>query len=293
MVRAALDRLGVGVLMFNQRRFATCDMTLEVDDGLVNGVLRVEGDEHPLVSITAAFVRLMDDSELPEVKSLAPGDTARANCRALHDLLLRWLDIAPGRIVNRPQPMGSNMSKPYQTQLIRRCGLEVPETIITNDPDRVFEFRRRHGRLIYKSISGVRSIVRELDDGDRDRLERIRWCPTQFQAYVEGCNVRVHTIGTELFATRVESDVIDYRYAGLENGKTKMTPFELPPEWAERCVHLARELGLDFAGIDLKITPDGLVYCFEVNPCPVFSYYEESTGQPIARAVARYLAELT
>jgi hypothetical protein len=40
----------------------------------------------------------------------------------------------------------------------------------------------------------------------------------------------------------------------------------------------------------LKITPDNQVYCFEVNPSPAFSYYEEHTQQPIAYAVARYLA---
>jgi hypothetical protein len=31
---------------------------------------------------------------------------------------------------------------------------------------------------------------------------------------------------------------------------------------------MADGLGLAFAGIDLKLTPDGEVYCFEVNPCP-------------------------
>jgi glutathione synthase/RimK-type ligase-like ATP-grasp enzyme len=53
---------------------------------------------------------------------------------------------------------------------------------------------------------------------------------------------------------------------------------------------LAERLDLSFVGIDLKITPDGEVYCFEVNPCPAFSYFELNTDQPIARAVARYLA---
>ena len=40
----------------------------------------------------------------------------------------------------------------------------------------------------------------------------------------------------------------------------------------------------------LKITPDNQVYCFEVNPSPGFSYFEAHTEQPIANAVARYLA---
>jgi glutathione synthase/RimK-type ligase-like ATP-grasp enzyme len=65
---------------------------------------------------------------------------------------------------------------------------------------------------------------------------------------------------------------------------------ELSDELAEMCVRLAEGLGLAFTGIDLKITPDNRVYCFEVNPSPAFSYYEANTGQPIARAVAEYLA---
>ena len=35
-------------------------------------------------------------------------------------------------------------------------------------------------------------------------------------------------------------------------------------------------------GDKLEITPDGNVYCFEVDPSPAFSDYEESSGQPIA-----------
>jgi len=43
------------------------------------------------------------------------------------------------------------------------------------------------------------------------------------------------------------------------------------------------------AGIDLKLAPDGRTFCLEVNPSPVFSYYEHHTGQPIADTVARLL----
>jgi hypothetical protein len=38
------------------------------------------------------------------------------------------------------------------------------------------------------------------------------------------------------------------------------------------------------------VTPNGDAYCLEVNPSPAFSYYEDSTGQPIAAALAAYLA---
>jgi D-alanine-D-alanine ligase-like ATP-grasp enzyme len=49
-------------------------------------------------------------------------------------------------------------------------------------------------------------------------------------------------------------------------------------------------MDLAFAGVDLRRTPPGTWYCFEVNPSPGFTYYASSTGQPIAEAVARLLA---
>jgi glutathione synthase/RimK-type ligase-like ATP-grasp enzyme len=53
---------------------------------------------------------------------------------------------------------------------------------------------------------------------------------------------------------------------------------------------MARDMQLLFAGIDLRRTPAGDWYCFEVNPSPGFTFYESATGQPIAAAVARFLA---
>jgi glutathione synthase/RimK-type ligase-like ATP-grasp enzyme len=218
----------------------------------------------------------------------------RERCRGLHDALFHWYEVAPARVVNRAEDQGSNSSKPYQGQLITQYGFKVPETLVTNQPDLVRDFVAEHGQVIYKSMSGIRSIVQVMTDEDMARLDLIRWCPVQFQAFVPGTNVRVHTVGAEgggqVFATSAASDVTDYRYARAQNGETVLAAVQLADDLAERCLALAAGLGLPFAGIDLKITPDGQVYCFEVNPSPAYSYYELNTGQPIARAVARYLA---
>jgi hypothetical protein len=291
LVTAQLEALGAPYVLFNQREFAHSDLWFEVDQDAVRGELRLGDVTYRLEDFTAVYPRLMDDRALPELVELAPDSPLRVHCRSLHDALTRWMEIAPGLVINRCAPMATNSSKPYQAQLIREHGFLTPETLITNDPALVRNFRVRHGRVIYKSISAVRSIVQELSDDDEDRLERIRWCPTQFQAYVEGTNVRVHTIGDEVFATAIHSAATDYRYATRQAGKAAdLREVELSEELAAQCVALARSLGLEFAGIDLKITEDEEVFCFEVNPCPAFSYYEGNTGQPISNAVARRLA---
>lgn len=288
-VRDALVELGAPLIVFNQREFADTRFGFELLQDRIEGKLHLRSQQYRLEDITGVYMRLMEDEALPEVRGLPPQAPARQHCRNLHDALIQWLEITPARVVNRCRPMCSNSSKPYQAQLIARHGFSIPETLITNDPALVHDFYARHGQVIYKSISGVRSIVQDLTANDLTRLDDIRWCPTQFQAFVEGTNVRVHVVGGEVFATRITSEVTDYRYASRQGGETELNAVELSDDLAQRCIDLAAGLELPFAGIDLKVTPTEEVFCFEVNPSPGYSYFESSTGQPIAMAVARYL----
>jgi glutathione synthase/RimK-type ligase-like ATP-grasp enzyme len=68
-----------------------------------------------------------------------------------------------------------------------------------------------------------------------------------------------------------------------------MEPTLLPDNVARACHNLAQSLDLLIAGIDLKETPDGDYYCFEINPSPAFIYYEMGSGQPISAALADLL----
>jgi glutathione synthase/RimK-type ligase-like ATP-grasp enzyme len=290
MIKEALVKMNIPHIIFNQRHFATNNFKFEILEGQVTGTIKIEGKQYNLDNITGVYTRLMDEQMLPEFRSLPQQSFQQVRCRYLHDALLRWIEITPAHVVNRCLPMGSNSSKPYQAQLIANHGFRVPETIITNDPEMVRDFFRHHNRVIYKSISGVRSIVKELTPDDLLRLDNIRWCPTQFQEFVEGINIRVHVIGGEVFPTKIQTEATDYRYANQQGSKAELSDVQIDQDLEEKCVRLSKALNLPFSGIDLKITPEEEVFCFEVNPSPGFSYYENSTGQPIANAVARYLS---
>lgn len=139
----------------------------------------------------------------------------------------------------------TNDSKPYQIQLIRAAGFPDSGTPDHERPRTVRDFRARNGRIIYKSISSVRSIVQEFTDPDEDRLETLRWRPAQFQAFVEGTNVRVHTVGDEVFATAACTEATDYRYASGQSGApAELREAELSDELAEKCVQLSKALDL-------------------------------------------------
>lgn len=242
-----------------------------------------------LAELTGVYLRFIG----PEGRLADPGVAAEdaAALQAETDSGLAALcEDLPCVVVNRSGGGMSNNSKPYQSLLLRRCGLHSPPTLVTNDPAaaRVFWDQYR-GDVIYKSASGVRSIVRRLEAGQLSRLDMLRDGPGQLQAFIPGRNVRVHVVGDQVFATRVESEAVDYRYAHLAGLSVAMEPVILPAVVDRACRSVAAHLDLLFAGIDLKETPDGEWFCFEVNPCPGFLYYERHSGQPISAALADLL----
>jgi glutathione synthase/RimK-type ligase-like ATP-grasp enzyme len=55
------------------------------------------------------------------------------------------------------------------------------------------------------------------------------------------------------------------------------------------CIQVAQGMDLAMSGIDLRLTPAGDYYFFEINPSPAFSFYERRTGQPISKVLAKML----
>ena len=286
-VRAQIERGGAPHRVLDQRRVLEQSVDLHIAEDL-DGAIRCGDERIAMGEVQAAYTRVYDVFQFPAVAKADPQE--RLRIREMQSSLWTWIDTASGRIVNRPSRMDSNSSKPYQAAIIAQCGFLVPETLITTDPQAALEFWDRHGTVIYKSVSGVRSIVSRLGPEHRARMRDVESCPTQFQAYVPGRDVRVHVVGDEVFPCEIVTDAVDYRYARQQGSEVELSPCPLPRDVADRCRHTAATLGLPLAGLDLRRTPEGAWYCFEVNPSPCFTYYERHTGLPIAAAVAAYLA---
>jgi glutathione synthase/RimK-type ligase-like ATP-grasp enzyme len=284
-VRRAVQAMGVPHLFLDQRDVATTTVEMTAGEG-VGGFIRTPGRTLDLAEVSAFYLRPHDGTRVTP-----DGSDLRRHARAVDDTLAAFADLSPALVISRPSAAAANGSKPAQSYEIAACGFQVPPTLVTNHPGAVAEFARRHGNIIYKSTSGVRSQVRRLDPDDAGRLAAVTVCPTQFQGRVPGTDVRVHVIGAQVFATEITSDADDYRYATRQGlPRPVLAAIDLPDDVAERCRRLAARLALPVAGIDLRVTPDGQWYCFEANPSPGFSYYEAGTGQPLAAAVAGLVA---
>jgi glutathione synthase/RimK-type ligase-like ATP-grasp enzyme len=281
----ALQEAGAAYVLLEQMALGREDLRIDVGRHGVDGVLVAAGQAVALESISSVYARPL---ALPS-RAFSAAEVRRAQW--LHEQLFEWLDIATALVVNRPRAMNANASKPLQAQLIGAAGFVVPETLVTSDRAEAQAFRREHGRVVFKSASGVRSIVRELDEQALPRLSLLSALPVQFQAYVPGVDMRVHVVGRRTFASAIQSPAIDYRYAMRDGAEASLTPTDLPDSVAARCVALARQMELPLAGIDLRRRPDGVYVCFEVNPMPAYTYFETQTSLPIAQALAELLID--
>jgi len=282
MVFDALQRLEAPVFFLNH---ADLDET-SADFAFLDeptGTLTAYDQTIELDRVQSAYCRPYDLQTHEPSTRLDPPTPETVNAYLTEGILWSWAELTHKLVVNKPSAMASNQSKPLQAVTIAKTLFATPGTLITTDLGELREFWRRHGRLIYKSVSGVRSIVKELSEEDLPSLQRLDACPTQFQQYIGGVDYRVHVVGKETFACRVISTGIDYRYA-----TTAVEAVDLPSSIRDACLSLTKDLGLSVSGIDLRLCDDEW-YCFEVNPSPAYSYFEMSTGQKIADAIARLL----
>lgn len=284
MAIEAAEQSGTEHLVLDMAQFDRHDLLVEIGSDGCDGRMIVAGQSILLDAINGIYARPLEFSRGWR------SALGRARSQAFLQIFLEWLDFAPAVVVNRPSAMETNSSKPLQAQLIAAAGFRVPETLVTNDPAEARAFWDHHRRVVFKSVSGVRSIVQELLASNASCLERIRNLPTQFQAFVPGTDVRVHVVGKRTFAAEIRSPAIDYRYAAQAGVEAELTAIDLADEIRVRCSRLARNLDLAFCGIDLRRLPDGEFVCFEVNPMPAYSYYETHTGLPISRALLHLLA---
>jgi len=255
----------------------------------VAGYVTSPSDRINLDDITGIYVRYVQYRDKRKRDGIS--DREEELIKAEYEAsLINLFDAMPSVVINRARASISNDSKLYQQLLLSSFGFLTPKTLATTVPEQAaafYETCRR--RVIYKSLSGTRSIVRRLEDKDLPRLELVRNCPTQFQEIVDGVDIRVHTVGEEVFATELISQASDYRYAASTGDSLTARAIDIPPEVASACVRLTRSSGLMLSGIDLRRTTDDKYYCFEMNPSPGFIFYERATGQPISEAVAKLL----
>ena len=203
-----------------------------------------------------------------------------------------WLTL-DATWINPPGNDERAARKAWQLDVARACGLTVPRTLISNDPDAALRFIGQEGveRTIYKAFQGSEAAWREtrlLRPEEMDMIETVAHAPLIFQEYIDAVvDLRVTVVGDQIFAAAVHSQEsaysIDFR---MDMANTTMTPHELPADICTGLQKLMTRLGLVYGAVDLRLRPDGSYVFLEINPAGQWLFVEEATGQDITGALA-------
>jgi len=195
-----------------------------------------------------------------------------------------------GRWISAPSATNYASNKLNQLAAARAVGLRIPDTVVTQSPSVVREFRRRHnGHIIVKPVVGTPGpllFTQMVREEHLMREDSIRACPAIYQEYIPGTkHIRLNCFGDQSYAGLIETGDLDWR----PNLEVPISRWPVPHALHRGVRKVLDRLGLDMGIVDLKLTPDGSFVWLEVNPQGQFLFLEGLTGEPLTEHFAEYL----
>ncbi len=193
-------------------------------------------------------------------------------------------------VVNPPENGGVMQIKTFQLDIARLSGLDIPRTLVTNNKEKVAQFKQEVGEVVFKPSMGG-ALCTPLDEEAEKELDLLRQSPVIFQERVKGTPVRVTMVGDQVVScARIPSSRLDYRdNPGYNEGKQVYLPEFLPETIRLKCLEMMKNCGLLFSGIDFILQEDGRWVFLEANSSPIYLDIERKTGVSITDAIADHL----
>ncbi len=124
----------------------------------------------------------------------------------------------------------------------------------------------------------------------KEIMEKVKTRPHLFQEYIgykKGVDVRLIVIGGRVVSVMERRNDNDFRSNVARGGRGANV--EVSNEFIETAQRLAKQLGLDYCGVDLLYGKDGEPIVCEVNSNAFFEGTEKATGINVAEKYAEYI----
>lgn len=295
-----LDRRDVRVFRFHPEEFPhACSVSLEVRDGRIDGEIRNGGDHVALSDVCAAWYRRarnlfegrrlsLTSERLDNYVRAQSTATLRALCEGLQTL---W--------VGHPHKLQRAEVKALQLVMAARAGLNTPHTLISNDPAQV--------RTFVDGLGGAECALKPLvalgvtdEQGYRlpltttlppgHSLASVAAAPTIFQPYVEKAfELRCVVMGDRIFSAKLDSQAAEATRTDWRAGEPDHEVFHLPEDVQAGIHRLMASFELNFASLDMIVTPDGDFVFLELNPNGQWLWLELELGLPLVASMADLL----
>jgi glutathione synthase/RimK-type ligase-like ATP-grasp enzyme len=295
-----LDARDVSVFRFHPEEFPhACSLSLDLRDGRVQGVIRNADQAVALEDISAAWYRrarnLFEGRRL-SLTSEKLDNYVRAQSTATLAALCECLETL---WVSHPHKLRRAEVKALQLVKASEAGLQTPHTLISNDPAQVRAFVDGLGDskcaikpLVALGVSDAQGyrlpLTTILPPGHS--LESVAAAPTIFQPYVEKAfELRCVVIGERIFAAKIHSQATETTRTDWRAGQVEHEVFALPEDVKAAIRRLMDSFGLNFASLDMIVTPEGEFVFLELNPNGQWLWLELELGMPLVESMADLL----
>ena len=298
-VTLELHRRNVPVFRFLPEDFPhACSVSIEIQDARIEG--EIINAYHRVVfdDICAAWFRRarnlfakgpsLTSTTLDNYVTAQSAATLTALCESLQTL---W--------VGHPHTLRRAEVKALQLAEASKAGLLTPHTLISNDPAKAAAFVDVLGEaecaikpLIALGVSNEQGyrlpLTTTLPKGHA--LESVAEAPTIFQPYVDkAAELRCVVIGEKIFCAKMNSQANENTRKDWRGGDREHEIFSLPGQ-VEASIHrLMDSLGINFASMDMILTPEGEFVFLEANPNGQWLWIEQELGLPLVASMADLL----
>jgi glutathione synthase/RimK-type ligase-like ATP-grasp enzyme len=296
-----LHRRDVPVFRFHPEDFPdACSISMRVSGGDVDGEIRTAHHQVSFRDICAAWYRRSRNLFAPPASlNLLFGDldnfvkvqSATTLTALFGSLRTLW--------VGQPFKLRRAEIKALQLAEASKAGLQIPDTLISNDPCGAAAFVESLGdrECAIKPLIAVRA-----HDGRADRLpltttlprghalDSVALAPTIFQPYVDKAyELRCVVIGEKIFCAKLNSQSNETTRTDWRAGDLEQEPYVLPTHVSAALRRLMTAFEINFASIDMIVTPEGDYVFLDLNPNGQWLWLEIDLGLPLVAAMADLL----
>jgi glutathione synthase/RimK-type ligase-like ATP-grasp enzyme len=294
-----LNRRDVPVFRFHPEDFPhACSVSIEIRDGRVQGELGTADRRVAFDDVCAAWYRRSRNLYMGPVSRTSEklDDYVKAQSTATVVAVCAGLETL---WVSHPFKLRRAEVKALQLAEASRAGLRIPLTLISNDPVRAATFvdALEETECAIKPLIAIGvtdehgyrlPLTTTLPRGHS--LESLALAPTMLQPYVDKAfELRCVVIGQKIFCAKLDSQADERSRIDWRGGDPKHEVFTLPRE-VEASIHwLMDAFELNFASLDMIVTPEGEFVFLELNPNGQWLWLEYELGLPLVASMADLL----
>jgi glutathione synthase/RimK-type ligase-like ATP-grasp enzyme len=295
-----LQKRNVPVFRFHPDDFPhACSVSIEIQDGFIRGEIATRHRSVAFTDICAAWLRRSSGmfEESISFTSTELSDYVKQQTRATLAALYESLETL---WVGHPQKLLRANIKALQLAEASKAGLQTPySTLISNDPVKAAAFVNSLGEtecaikpLSAKGVTDERGyhlpLTTTLPRGHA--LDSVALAPNIFQPYVpKAAELRCVVIGDKIFSARINSQANEQTRKDWRSGDSKLERFSLPQQVEVSIHRLMDSFGINFASLDMILTPEGEFVFLELNPNGQWLWIEEELGFPLVASMADLL----